>query len=140
MKGAFEKLKAHLFFRWSKAPQFIFCDYYTDKCRQQVTHLKTKIVFIDNESKLNKINIEGGDNTSGIFFLHPDFARGIDLKLPKNADVTIFCNNNDCKLNTTIACQMAGKVPEINKIKLLRLSGRLKRTSSTSRKEKLSWG
>ena len=94
MKGAFEKLKAHTSVRWSKAPQFIFCDNYTDKCRQQVKHFKTKIVYIYNESKLNSINIEGGDNTSGIFFLLPDFARGIDLKLAKNADVTIFCNNS----------------------------------------------
>ena len=60
MKGAFDKLKAHISVRWSKAPQFIFCDNYTDKCRQQVTHLKTKIVYIDNESKLNSIKIEGG--------------------------------------------------------------------------------
>ena len=57
MKGAFDKLKAHISVRWSKAPQFIFCDNYTDKCRQQVTHLKTKIVYIDNESKLNSIDI-----------------------------------------------------------------------------------
>ncbi len=109
MKGAFEKLKAHISVRLSKAPQFIFWDNYTDKCRQQVTHLKTKIVYIDNESKLNSINIEGRDITSGIFFLHPDFARGNDLKLAKNADVTIFCNNTDCELNTTIAFQMAGR-------------------------------
>ena len=109
MKGAFDKLKAHISVRWSKASQFIFCDNYTDKCRQQVTHLKTKIVYIDNEAKLNSINIDGGNTTSGIFFMHPDFARGIDLKLAKNADVTIFCNNTDCKLNTTIACQMAGR-------------------------------
>ena len=44
-----------------------------------------------------------------IFFLHADFARGVDLKLAKNADVTIFCNNTESKMNTTIACQMAGR-------------------------------
>ena len=109
MKGAFEKRKAHISVRWSKPPQFIFCENNTDKCRQQVIHLKTKIVCIDNESKLNSINIDGGNTTSGIFFLHPDFAWCIDLKLAKNADVNIFCNNTDCKPNTTIACQMAGR-------------------------------
>jgi hypothetical protein len=64
---------------------------------------------MENESKLNSIDIGGRDITSGIFFLYPDFARGIDLKLAKNADVTIFCNNTDCKMNTTIACQMSGR-------------------------------
>ncbi len=58
MKSAFEKLKAHISVRWSKAPQFIFCDNYTDKCQQQVANLKTKIIYIDNESKFNSINIK----------------------------------------------------------------------------------
>ena len=48
--------------------------------------------------------MEGGDITSGIYFFHADFARGIDLKLAKNADVTIFCNVFESKMNTTTAC------------------------------------
>ncbi len=44
MKGAFDKLKAHISVRWSKAPQFIFCDNFTEKLRQKVRHLKTKIL------------------------------------------------------------------------------------------------
>ncbi len=87
-----------------------FFDNYNEKCRQQATHLKTKIVYIENESKLNSINFEGGYISSGILFLHTDFARDIDLKLAKNADFIIYCNNNYCKINTIIACQMAGRV------------------------------
>ena len=47
--------------------------------------------------------MEGGDTTSGIYFLHDDFVRGIDLKLAKNSDVTIFCNVFESKMNTKIA-------------------------------------
>ena len=53
---------------------------------------------------LNAVNLTGGKITNGIFFLHEDFARGVDLKLAKNADLTIFCNNTESKMNTTIAC------------------------------------
>ena len=53
---------------------------------------------------MKSINMERGDITSGIYFLHADFARGIDLKLVKNADVTIFCKVFELKMNTTTAC------------------------------------
>ena len=63
-----------------------------------------KILHIENLTILNSINMEGGDITSGIYFFHADFAREIDLNLAKNADVTIFCNVFESKMNTTAAC------------------------------------
>ena len=60
----------------------------------------------------------GTDCKSCIFWSTPDhlFTPVTHIKFQfnfqiylTNADVTIFCNNTDCKLNTTIACQMAGR-------------------------------
>ncbi len=58
---------------------------------------------------MNEINYEGNHIISRVYLFHPDFTRGIDFKLTKNADITIFFKNTDSKMNTTIVCQMAGR-------------------------------
>ena len=101
---AFKKLRTHISKKCDSAPQFIFYDKITDKCIKSVLGLKYNVLKIDTAEVMNGVNKEGGAISTGIFFLHSDFARGLDLKLAVNADVTIFCNLPDSKMNSTLAC------------------------------------